>query len=52
MKETKKALMMDVTKEINGLSEQKKNRVIDIMRGMILMDEIYKVGEKVEKKVG
>lgn len=52
MKETKKALMLDVTKEINELSEPKKNRIIDIMRGMLLMDEIYKVGEKVEKKVG
>lgn len=52
MKESKKVLMMDVTKEINELSEPKKNRVLDVMRGMILMDEIHKAGAKVEKKVG
>lgn len=52
MKETKKALMVDVAKEINGLSEQKKNKIIDIMRGMLLMDEIQKAGAKVDKKAG
>lgn len=52
MKETKKALMMDVTKEINELSEPKRNRIIDIMRGMLLMDELQKTGAKAEKKVG
>ncbi len=52
MKETKKALVMDVTKEINELSEHKRNRIIDIMRGMLLMDEIQKASTKADKEAG
>lgn len=52
MKATKKVLMMDVTKEINELSEHKKDRILDVMRGMLLMDEIQKANSKADKKAG
>ncbi|MCU7380820.1 hypothetical protein OBO34_21125 [Clostridiales Family XIII bacterium ASD5510] len=53
MKESKKALVKDVTKEINAFPENKRNRVLDVMRGMLIMDQLREQeGKDKPKKTG
>ena len=45
MKENKRKLIKDVVCDLDKLPQEKRNRVLDIMQGMVIMDGIYRSGK-------
>lgn len=51
MKESKRTLIKAVACDLDKFSQDKRTRVLDIMQGMMLMDQMYKSGEKGDQHI-